>query len=76
MNKLILISAFFILYLILLIVDFRPIYKKENSLLSFLYIFIMLFTYILFILVALDIDVPNPTVFIEKLVSSIIPINY
>lgn len=76
MNKLILISAFFIVYLILLIVDFRPIYKKENSLLSFLYIFIMLFTYILFILVALDIDVPNPTVFIEKLVSSIIPINY
>lgn len=70
------ISMFLILYLIFLLIDFRPIYKKHNVLLSFLYLAFLLLSYIIIVLIALGIEVPNPTNLIERIITSIIPINY
>lgn len=62
------IAIFSILYIILLYLDFRKIFKKDKVLVNTIYLVFILSSYVLIVLNAFRIKIPNPTDFIERLV--------
>lgn len=71
----IMITIYSILYAIFLSLDYSRLRRDGKNSIRFIYLSITLLTYILIILIALDIPIPNPNNLIEKIVTSIIEVN-
>ena len=71
----IMITMFSILYAIFFWLDYSKLRKDWKSSIKFIYLSITILTYILIILIAFNIPIPNPNNIIEKIVTTIIDVN-
>lgn len=60
-----------IVYILFFIIDFIPLYKSEKSKVVVVYLILFISSYILQLLIKLNVDIPSPAEPIKKLVSSI-----
>lgn len=60
-----------IIYLFFLINDMISVYKSEKRIVFWVYLAVFAFSYILSILIKLDVDLPSPAIPIKQIVTSI-----
>ena len=70
------IALYSLLYIVFLFLDYGPIHRKSKRSVSRFYLSVIIFSYVLIILIALDFTIPSPTALIEKIVGFIIPTKY
>lgn len=57
------------LYILFILIDLLPIYGSKNKKLLWVYSIIWLFSYIILILISINVKIPSPALAIEKLIT-------
>ena len=71
----IMIAIYSVLYTLFLCLDYSKVKRCGKNSIRFIYLSSTILTYILIILIALNIPIPNPNNLIERIVTAIIDVN-
>lgn len=63
-----------LLHILFIFVDFVPIYKNKKRKLLWVYSIMLTFSYVILILISVNIKIPSSASVIKKLITSIYPI--
>lgn len=59
------------LYILFIFIDLIPAYKNKQNKLFWIYSILLAFSYVILILISLDVKIPSPSPLIKKVVSTI-----